>query len=125
MLIKKERHLPDSTIQKRLIALRHALNLTQGAFADKICVSQSYIAGIESGTHHINQRIIRLICTTFDVRQEWLVDGEGAMFTDRASAKIDEIIALFSRLNPFFQDYFLDQMRKIYDYESSQNTKDK
>jgi transcriptional regulator with XRE-family HTH domain len=123
MLTKKERGLPKSTVPERITALRHTLTLTQGAFADKICVSQSYITSLELGKRRLNQRISRLICSAFDVRPEWLQNGEGAMFTERPNAKIDEIVAIFSRLNPFFQDYFLDQMRRIYDYESSQDAK--
>jgi transcriptional regulator with XRE-family HTH domain len=105
------------TINKRIVELRHALKLSQPVFAEKICISKSYIAHIELGKP-INERIIRLICTTFSVNPVWLKTGEGHMFYDTPGEKIEEIVSIFRRLNPFFQDYFLNQLRQIYEYET-------
>jgi transcriptional regulator with XRE-family HTH domain len=110
------------TIPERIVKLRHALNLTQSAFADKIYISKSYIASLELGNRRVNTRIIKLICSTFGVREDWLQNGEGPMFADRTSVQIEEIIRLFGKLNPFFQGFFLDQLRRIYEYENSRKT---
>jgi hypothetical protein len=67
----------------------------------------------------INERIIRLICTTFGVNPVWLKTGQGPMFFNTPSEKIDEIIAIFQQLHPFFQDFFLNQLRQIYEFETS------
>ncbi|GHT87810.1 hypothetical protein FACS1894137_15520 [Spirochaetia bacterium] len=71
--------------------------------------------------HRRVQRIIRLICSTFGVNPVWLKTGRGPMFFDTPSEKVDEIIAIFKQLHPFFQDFFLNQLRQIYEYET--NTK--
>jgi transcriptional regulator with XRE-family HTH domain len=108
-------------IHKRVVELRHALNLSQPVFAEKISISKGYIGHLELGNKPINERIIRLICTTFGVNPVWLKTGRGPMFFDTPSEKIDEIVAIFKQLHPFFQDFFLNQLRQIYEFET--NTK--
>jgi transcriptional regulator with XRE-family HTH domain len=108
-------------IHKRVVELRHALNLSQPVFAEKISISKGYIGHLELGQKTINERIIRLICTTFGVNPVWLKTGQGPMFFDTPTEKIDEIIAIFKQLHPFFQDFFLTQLRQIYEFET--NTK--
>jgi transcriptional regulator with XRE-family HTH domain len=105
------------TINERIVELRHLLKLTQPVFAERICISRAYIALLELGTKPVNDRIIRLISTTFGVNELWLKTGEGEVFHSADNHKIDEIIHIFKNLNPFFQDYFLDQLVRIYDYE--------
>jgi transcriptional regulator with XRE-family HTH domain len=105
------------TISERIVELRHALGFTQPVFAEKICISKGYIANLELGQKPVNDRIIRLISTTFGASEKWLKSGEGPMFYDPKSRKIEEIIRIFRNLNPFFQDYFLEQMEKIHEYE--------
>jgi len=106
------------TINERLVELRHILKLSQPVFAEKICISKGYIANLETGGKKVNERIIKLVCITFGVNPVWLKTGEGSMFYDTATGKIDEIVAIFKQLDPFFQDYFLNQLRQIYEYET-------
>jgi transcriptional regulator with XRE-family HTH domain len=110
-------------INKRIVELRHALKLTQPVFAERIFISKGYIASLELGKKKVNDRISRLICTTFGVNEHWLVTGEGPMFQSLDDHKIDEIIQIFKDLNPFFQDYFLTQMQRIYAYEKEREAK--
>jgi transcriptional regulator with XRE-family HTH domain len=104
-------------INERIVELRHALHMTQPVFAERICISKGYIASIELGNKKVNERIIRLISITFGVNEQWLKTGEGPMFYDDHNHKIEEIIQIFKKLNPFFQDYFLSQLQQIYEYE--------
>jgi hypothetical protein len=39
------------------------------------------------------------------------------MFHNTENHKISEIVRMFKDLNPFFQDYFLNQLEQIYEYE--------
>ncbi|MDR0600661.1 MAG: helix-turn-helix domain-containing protein [Treponema sp.] len=107
----------EATINERIVKLRRTLKLTQPVFAEKICISKGYIANLELGQKEVNDRIIRLISTTFGVNEQWLKTGEDPMFHDSRNPKVEEITRMFKNLNPFFQDFFLDQLRKIYDYE--------
>jgi transcriptional regulator with XRE-family HTH domain len=106
-------------INERIMELRHTLHLTQPVFAKKICISKGYIASIELGNQQVNDRIIRLISTSFGVNEKWLKSGEEPMFQNVQNHKIEEIIQIFKKLNPFFQGYFLHQMQQIYEYEQN------
>lgn len=108
---------------KRIIELRRVLNLTQSVFAEKICISKGYIANIETGTKRVNDRIVRLIGTTFGVNERWLLSGEGPMFQSAENHKVSEIVRIFKELNPFFQDYFLNQLEQIYEYEKKRDNR--
>lgn len=63
------------TVNERIKLLRQELNLSQAKFAKAISISNGYIAGIELGNRSVNDRIIKLISTEFNVREEWLRDG--------------------------------------------------
>ena len=80
-------------IKERLKMLRKSqLHLTQAEFADKISMSRSNLANIESGYVNITDRNIKDICKTFNVSPLWLVDGEGEIFEQLSK---DEEIAKF------------------------------
>ena len=63
------------SINERIKELRHKLNLSQAKFAKAISISNGYIASIELGNRAVNDRIIKLICVTFNVQEEWLKTG--------------------------------------------------
>ena len=73
-------------IYNRVRILRDTLGLTQSDFGEKVGVSKDVMANIEchrlKTAPHIN--FFKLICKTFNVRNEWLFDGQGEMF-DRQS----------------------------------------
>ncbi|MCD8355900.1 MAG: helix-turn-helix domain-containing protein [Clostridia bacterium] len=66
--------------KERIKAVRKALGLNQQEFAEKIKISQSLLAGIETGRKVIQDRHIQLISMTFRVSENWLRTGEGEMF---------------------------------------------
>lgn len=60
---------------KRIIELRNTLNLTQKAFAEKIGYTQGGLCDIEHNRCQVSDRVIILICQTFNVNEEWLRFG--------------------------------------------------
>jgi transcriptional regulator with XRE-family HTH domain len=110
----------ETSINQRIVILRHALDITQAEFAQKILISSSFMAALEIGVRKVNDRLIKLINTTFGVNEGWLRTGEGEMFRKDMTPdyKMDEVEAIFKRLNPFFQDFILDQLRKLLEYET-------
>jgi transcriptional regulator with XRE-family HTH domain len=112
--------LEDTATNKRIVTLRHALKLTQIEFAQKVLISNGFMAQLELGQRKVNDRLIKLINTTFGVNEGWLRTGEGEMFRKDMTPdyKMDEVEAIFKRLNPFFQDFILDQLRKLLEYET-------
>jgi transcriptional regulator with XRE-family HTH domain len=110
-----------TTINQRVKALRQALNMTQKAFAGKICISSSFQTLIEKEKKTVLDRHIKLIVTTFGASEAWLRSGEGAMFQKDLTPdfKIAETVEIFKQLTPFFQDFILDQLRKLLEYEKT------
>ena len=102
------------SINERIKQVRQELHLSQAKFAEKISISNGYIASIELGNRNVNDRILKLICITFNVRENWLKNGSGSMFCDETN-KINEltIINIFRQLNPEFQGYVLNQMNEL------------
>lgn len=65
---------------KRLKELRKELGITQQELADQIGVGRSNIGKYESGAGKPSAAAISLICSKFNVSEEWLRDGVGEMF---------------------------------------------
>lgn len=78
------------TVNERIKLLRQELNLSQAKFAKAISISNGYIAGIELGNRSVNDRIIKLISTEFNVREEWLRDGIEPKFNTSDTFSLDE-----------------------------------
>jgi transcriptional regulator with XRE-family HTH domain len=111
----------NAPVNERIVILRHALKLTQVEFAQKILISNGFMAQLELGQRKLNDRLIRLMRTTFGVNEAWLRTGTGEMFQKDVTPdyKITEAEEIFKKLNPFFQDFILDQLRKLLEYEQS------
>lgn len=67
-------------MNKRILELRKALDLTQSEFGAKIGLSRDGIASYERGTAKPTGTAIQAIIYTFNVSREWLETGEGDMF---------------------------------------------
>ena len=109
----------DNEVSLRLLELRHALNLTQKKFGEKIHISKGYITSLEKCRQPLNDRIIKLLTDTYAVNPEWLKHGKGAMFLEKHNHQINEIIHSFNQLNPDFQNFISAQIKKL--LEMNQN----
>lgn len=69
-------------MKERLRKLRKTLDLTQQEFADRIGSARDNIAGYETGRRNPSVAVISLICTKFNVNEEWLRTGNGEMFIE-------------------------------------------
>lgn len=66
-------------MKDRIKQIRKAFKMTQEQFAEKIGVKRSTIAAYETGNNTPLDPIVKSICEKFNVREEWLRTGEGAM----------------------------------------------
>jgi transcriptional regulator with XRE-family HTH domain len=98
---------------ERLIALRKALGLTQKTFGEKIHISKGYITSLEKSRRPLNDRLVRLICDVYSVNEEWLRTGSGSMFCNSPNAQLSEIISIFNRLTPDFQNFIYNQLKSL------------
>lgn len=82
-------------MNERIKQLRKDLAMTQQLFADRISISRSALAKIESGENMPSSQTIQLICQQFGVRKDWLLEGTGPMKPPAAEddAIIDEVLA--------------------------------
>ena len=102
-------------IHERLKAIRKALNLSQRKFCRGIFLEQSSYARMEQGATRVNERIIELVCSKYNVSKEYLKNGKGNMFIDNKAPdiKLELLGRLFNELNPLFQDYLLLQAKEL------------
>ena len=70
-------------MNERLKELRKALGFkNQQDFADALNIKRGTIANYEIGRNEPIDAVITLICSKFNVNEEWLRTGEGEMFLD-------------------------------------------
>ena len=69
-------------MKDRIKKLRRELDLTQQEFADKIGISRGNIGAYEVGKNAPSDAVISLICTKFNVNENWLRHGNGEMFAE-------------------------------------------
>lgn len=67
-------------MNERLRTLRKTLNLTLKEFGEKIGRAPNTVGNYESGIRSIDNTTIKIICSTFNVNPDWLLNGSGEMF---------------------------------------------
>lgn len=67
-------------IGNRVKLLRKELGLSQSEFAEKIRYDRSNLSKIERGDIEISPAMRLLICLVFNVREDWILTDDGAMF---------------------------------------------
>lgn len=85
-------------MNKRIAQLRKELNLRQREFAEKVGVSTGAVGSWESGSTVPGDARIKVICSAFNVRREWLEHGEGEMFDSPNKNFVDEMLAMYLSL---------------------------
>ena len=106
---------------QRIKQVRQALNLSQAKFAKAISISNGYIAGIELENRKVNDRIIKLICATFNVSENLLKNGEGDMFEQSSNRLAEIALNTFKELKPEYQEYVLNQMDQLLKLQDKEN----
>ena len=71
--------MPDE-ITPRVKILRQALGMSQTDFGAKIGVTRGVINNLDRGLTDLQDPLLSLICSVFNVRREWMETGEGEMF---------------------------------------------
>jgi len=117
-----KKKLANFSINQRIVLLRHSLKMTQKDFAQKVFLSTSFLASIETDQKKVLDRHIKLIVTAFGVNEAWLRTGEGEMYEKDVTPdyKITDTVKIFKQLNPYFQDFILEQMQKLLEYEKKE-----
>lgn len=99
------------TLIERLRQLRKALKINQTNFAKQLGITQTAYSMIENGNNPLSDRHIKVICSSFNVNENWLRTGEGDMFFSSPYEK--EFIEIFSNLAPATQQYLLLMAKEL------------
>ena len=81
------------TINERIKFLRKEKGLTQKALASTLGITQSGVSFLEQEGSSVSDQTIKLICTVFGVREEWLRTGEGEMYNQGELFSLDRFVA--------------------------------
>ena len=78
-------------MNERIKQLRKELGLTLDKFGEKIGVGKTAISKIENGDRSVTDQMFKSICREFNVREEWLRNGEEPMFNGFPQTVLDEL----------------------------------
>ena len=81
------------TINERIKFLRKEKGLTQKALASTLGITQSGVSFLEQEGSSVSDQTIKLICTVFGVREDWLRTGEGEMYSPEPVFSLDRFVA--------------------------------
>ncbi len=76
-------------IKERLKAIRKHFRLSQGVFGESIGVSRDVISNVESGRVELKDHLVKLICSEFNISEDWLKFGNGSMFIEKENFSLD------------------------------------
>ena len=106
--------MAGSTIRERIKAVRKALGMSQMDFGKRIFLSQSFYGQIETGKRSPNERVYELICNRYSVNKDWLVTGQGQMFSETPSdVELLELMEIIKELDPLFREYIITQIKQL------------
>lgn len=81
---------------ERLKYLRKYFKLTQKEFAEKIGIKAASYLSIEKGRRNLTEKRIKIICSAFNVNEEWIKTGKGNIFN--SEVKRDEEQTIINRI---------------------------
>ncbi len=76
---------------ERIKEIRKTLDLTLEKFGDKLGVTKTTISRIEKGVNNLTDQMAKAICREYNVSYDYLIYGEGEMFTDLPKTIVDEL----------------------------------
>lgn len=79
------------TIGERVRSARKTLGLTLEEFGGRIGLKKNSVSQIENGHNELTDANAVSICREFNVREEWLRDGEGEMFEPAVADELDAL----------------------------------
>lgn len=80
---------------ERIKAIRKELGLTLEKFGEKLGVGKTAISKIEKNERNLTDQMTKSICREYNVDYDYLMYGEGDMFTDLPKTIVDELCMQF------------------------------
>lgn len=79
------------TQSERIKEIRKTLNLTLEKFGEKLGVKKNTVSQLENGRNSLTEQMAKAICREFNVNYDYLVNGEGDMFSNLPQTILDEL----------------------------------
>lgn len=79
------------TQSERIKEIRKTLNLTLEKFGEKLGVKKNTVSQIENGRNSLTEQMAKAICREFNVNYDYLVNGEGDMFSSLPQTILDDL----------------------------------
>lgn len=83
-------------MNSRIKEVRNHSKLSQDSFGKRLGITGASVSRLESGDRDPSEQTILSICREFNVNENWLRTGEGAMLRERS--RNDELAAFFGDL---------------------------
>ena len=81
---------------ERVREIRKSLNLTLEKIGEKIGIKKNSVSQIENGINNLTDLMAKSICREFNVNYDYLMYGEGEMFSDLPQTVLDELCRQYS-----------------------------
>ena len=114
-------------MNERIKQLRKELGLTLDKFGERLGVGKAALSRIENGSNNVTEQMFKSICREFNVREEWLRNGEEPMFNGFPQTVLDElceqydldtldkqIVDIYISLPKQLRDSVKDHIKKAY-----------
>lgn len=89
-------------MKERLKQIRRKANLSQEKFGERLGITKTSISKMELGIYNITDTMIKLICSEFNINEDWLRYGIGEMTAIDAESVISELEQKF-RMGEIFK----------------------
>jgi len=116
----------NKEMAERFAAVREKIGIKQAEFAEALGISRPTIAGLEKGYAKITERNIKTVCQVYNINENWLKTGQGAMFNtafsqaDPINEDEEELIRMFRKLSLQTKRTILEIVHKLSAYDSLQ-----
>ncbi|MTN45977.1 helix-turn-helix domain-containing protein [Turicibacter sanguinis] len=98
-------------MRTRLREIRKSLGLNQTEFAKCLGITQTSYSMIENGTRPLLDRHIKVVCSEFNINEQWLKHGIGEMYLSSPFEK--EFIEIFESLTLDSQEYLTKMAKEL------------
>lgn len=92
-----------STIGERIRETRKQFGMNQEQFAKELGISRGHVSNMEKGADNPSSSLVKLLCTKFSIREEWLVDGIGKPFPEWNMSTDDGVRAKYEQRKAYFE----------------------
>ena len=78
-------------MNERVKELRKTLGLSGEKFGESLGTTRFAISQIETGRNNLTDQMVKLICLTYNVNEDWLRTGQGSMFNETKNEFLAEL----------------------------------